>query len=111
MPKFDLPENFDFSKPTQWPEWKDQFDMFRIATKPDKEEQIVQISSVVYAIRRDAHARHIQIYKSFTFRDVADENPERNRNKEISPLCYTQEKYNPRKSQVQSEVRIPRRIS
>ena len=34
--------------------------MFRIATKPDKEEQIVQISSVVYAIGREAHTSHLR---------------------------------------------------
>ena len=58
MPKFNSPENFDFSRPAKWPEWKDQFYMFRIATKLDKEEQIVQISSVVYAMGREAHAMY-----------------------------------------------------
>ena len=74
MPNFNQPGNFDFSRPAKWLEWKDQFDLFRIATKLDKEQQIVQISSVVYAIGRKAHT----IYKSFTIGDVADENPERN---------------------------------
>ena len=73
MPKFNQPENLEFSRPAKWPAWKDPFDLFRIATKLDKEEQILQISSIVYDMGHEAHT----IYKSFTFGDVAGENPGR----------------------------------
>jgi len=53
MPEFNSPENFDFQGPAKWPEWQDQFDMFPIETKLEKEEQIVQISSVVSATGRE----------------------------------------------------------
>ena len=68
MPKFNPPESLDFSSPSQWQEWRDRFSLFRIATKLDKEEGVVQVSSLVYAMGREA----TNIYKSFTFGPVVD---------------------------------------
>ena len=60
----------------KWPEWKDHFDLFRSATKFDKEEGILQlqVSSVVNAMGSEAHS----IYNSFTYADVDGENPASN---------------------------------
>ena len=63
MAKFHPPENLDFSKPQEWSIWKTRFERFRIATKLQKEDEIVQVSSLIYAMGQQAE----QIYKSFTF--------------------------------------------
>ncbi|KAL7837467.1 hypothetical protein SRHO_G00271780 [Serrasalmus rhombeus] len=38
MAKFNPPENFYFSLPEQWPEWRQRFERYRIATKLNKED-------------------------------------------------------------------------
>ena len=63
MPKFAPPTNFSFDKPEEWPEWKQRFVRFRIATKLDKEEGAVQVSSLIYAMGSEAE----NIFRSFTF--------------------------------------------
>ena len=67
MAKFLPPENFDFTRQQEWPEWKERFLRYRIATKLDKEEQEVQIATLVYSIGRQAE----NIIKSFTFEEEA----------------------------------------
>ena len=70
VPTFKPPEYFDFTGPTKWPEWRDRFGMFRIATKLNKEEGTVQVSSLIYAMGREANAI---LYKSFTLGPFVDE--------------------------------------
>ena len=54
MAKFSPPETFDFSRPIAWPEWKERFLRFRSATKLNKEVGEVQVSSLIYAMGREA---------------------------------------------------------
>ena len=61
MPKFNPPDSFQFDKPADWPEWKQHFLRFRSATKLDRETPTVQVSSLVYAMGREAQ----KIYSSF----------------------------------------------
>ena len=61
MPKFNPPDCFLFDKPADWPEWKQRFLRFRTATKLDRETPAVQVSSLVYAMGREAE----KIYSSF----------------------------------------------
>ena len=69
MPKFNPPEPFEFSKPSNWPEWKQRFLRFRTATKLHKEEDEIQISSLIYAMGLQSE----NIFKSFVFTE--DEDP------------------------------------
>ena len=50
MAKFAPPESFDFSKPETWPEWKQRFLRFRLATKLNKEEEEVQVAALLYGM-------------------------------------------------------------
>ena len=68
MPKFNPPESFDFTKPSEWPEWKTRFERFRIATKLHKEDKEIQVSSLIYAMGMQAE----HIFKSFVFGDGED---------------------------------------
>ena len=68
MAKFPPPANFDFSRPTEWPEWKRRFQRFRIATKLNKEDGVVQVSSLIYAMGREAD----KIFSTFNFRAAAE---------------------------------------
>ena len=61
MPKFNPPDSFQFDKPADWPEWKQRFLRFRSATKLDRETSTVQVSSLVYAMGREAE----KIYSGF----------------------------------------------
>ena len=74
MPKFNAPEPMSFDAPAKWPEWKERFARFRIATKLHKEEGEIQVASLIYAMGRQAE----NIFKSFTFDpppDPTDANP------------------------------------
>lgn len=44
MLKVNPPENFEFSKPLKWPEWKQRFERYSTATKLKKEDYENQIS-------------------------------------------------------------------
>ena len=59
MLKLSHPERFDFSKPLNWPDWKQNFLRFQLATKLHKEEGTVQ-------------AGHV--FKSFTLAEGDDAN-------------------------------------
>ena len=65
MPKFNPPESFDFTNPSQWLEWKQRFGRFRTATKLKEEDGVVQVSSLIYAMEREAE----HIYNAFTFKE------------------------------------------
>lgn len=51
---FKPPSNFPFDNPSAWPDWKQRFLRYRIASKLNKEEQIVQVSSLIYSMGSDA---------------------------------------------------------
>ena len=68
MLKLSPPEKFDFSKLLDWPDWKQNFLRFRLATKLHKEEGTVQVSALIYTMGREAE----HVYKSFTLADGDD---------------------------------------
>ncbi|KAK3725621.1 hypothetical protein RRG08_043038 [Elysia crispata] len=70
MAKFHPPENFDFMRPTGWPEWRERFDRYRKASKLHKEDEDVQVSTLIYALGKEAD----KIFKTFTFTNAADAN-------------------------------------
>ena len=70
MAKFNLPENFDFGRPEQWPEWHQSFERYRIATKLNKEDGEVQVSTLIYALGKEAE----QVFNTFTFEEKEDKN-------------------------------------
>ena len=47
MSKLNPPETFDFSKPQLWEEWKKRFKRYRIASKLNKEDGEVQVSTII----------------------------------------------------------------
>lgn len=69
MAKFHPPESFCFEKPAEWPDWKKRFSRFRTATKLDKEDGPVQVSTLVYALGKEAE----NILSSFSYEDEEDE--------------------------------------
>ncbi|CAL1578766.1 unnamed protein product [Knipowitschia caucasica] len=68
MAKFNPPESFPFDRPTEWSDWKQRFQRFRVATKLNKEDGEVQVSSLIYAMGPEAE----NIFKAFTFAEDAD---------------------------------------
>ena len=68
MLKLSPPEKFDFSKPLNWPDWKQNLLRFQLAMKFDKEEGVVQVSTLIYTMGREAE----HVYKSFTLADGSD---------------------------------------
>ncbi len=69
MAKFNPPDCFPFDRPNEWADWKQRFQRFRSATKLDKEDGEVQVSSLIYAMGNEAE----HIFKSFTFNEEGDE--------------------------------------
>ena len=63
MPKFNPSEPMSFDAPAKWPEWKERFARFRIATKLHKNEGEIQVALLKYAMGKQAE----NIFKSFTF--------------------------------------------
>ena len=63
MPKFNPPEAMPFDAPSQWPEWRELFCRYRIATRLHKDGGDIQVSSLIYAMGRQAE----NIFKSFIF--------------------------------------------
>ena len=68
MSRFTPPENFNFGNAAEWPDWKERFSRFRMATKLSKDEGEVQISALIYAMGREAE----HIFKSFVFDNEDD---------------------------------------
>ena len=69
MAKFNSPTNFSFDQPAEWPDWKQRFVRFRTATKLDKEDGAVQVSSLIYAMGSESE----NVFRSFTFAEEGDE--------------------------------------
>ena len=72
MLKINSPENFEFTKPQLWPEWKQRFTRYRIATKLKKEDNEIQISMLIYSMGKQAE----HVYKSFTLEEEGKEDYE-----------------------------------
>ena len=52
-----------FDAPSQWLEWRGRFCRYRIATRLHKDDGDIQVSSLIYAMGRQAE----NIFKSFRF--------------------------------------------
>lgn len=76
MPGFKPPENFDFSKPNEWPDWRKRFSRFRIATELHKKDADVQVSQLLY-IMGEPTAENI--YDTFIWAPAANGNAAENR--------------------------------
>lgn len=63
MAKFTLPKQIDFSKPEVWPDWKQRFSRYRVASLLTEEDEVVQVNALIYSIGPEAE----HIFKSFTF--------------------------------------------
>ena len=51
MSQIEPPDPLDFAKAdTRWPDWKRQFERYRIATKLLKEDEDIQISTLLYTM-------------------------------------------------------------
>ncbi|KAK7098381.1 hypothetical protein V1264_002692 [Littorina saxatilis] len=66
---FKLPEPLDFGRPDQWLTWRKRFERYRVASKLDKEQFSVQVSSLIYAMGIQAE----QIYEQFEYDEDNDE--------------------------------------
>ena len=64
--RFNPPESFNFGNPSEWPEWKQRFLRFQEATKLGKEDESVQISTLIYVMGKEAE----HVFKSFVFEDA-----------------------------------------
>ena len=58
---FKPPTDFDFSKPEQWPTWRQRFLRYRTASKLERESLDVQTSALIYSMGVDAD----KIYNTF----------------------------------------------
>ncbi|KAK5865998.1 hypothetical protein PBY51_020220 [Eleginops maclovinus] len=73
MAKFGPPEQFDFTRPGEWPVWRRRFDRFRAASKLNKENCEVQVNALLYSMGKEAEP----IYESFVYtEDDESDNPE-----------------------------------
>ena len=55
-------QSFEFTKPEQWPTWRQRFSRYRIASKLDKESFDIQVNSLLYAMGSESE----KIYSRFT---------------------------------------------
>ncbi|KAL6482004.1 hypothetical protein MHYP_G00100840 [Metynnis hypsauchen] len=63
MAKFNPPSEFKFDRPADWPEWKQRFSRYRLATKLSKDNGEIQVSSLIYSMGSEAE----KIFSSFHF--------------------------------------------
>lgn len=68
MAKFNPPEKLDFTRPEQWPEWRQRFQRYRMATKLNLEDGDVQVSTLIYALGKEAE----QVFNTFVFTEDED---------------------------------------
>ena len=67
--RFPPPESFNFERPSEWPEWKERFTRYRLASKLHKDTDDVQISALIYSMGRQGE----HIFKSLVFAEEGDE--------------------------------------
>ena len=44
------PENFDFSKPDDWPKWRQRFERFHMASGLSQKDEPNQINTLIYSM-------------------------------------------------------------
>lgn len=70
MVKFSPPENVDFICAKQWPEWLQQFQGYRAATKLNLETGEVQVSTLLYPLGKEAeHVNNTFVISGGPFSD------------------------------------------
>lgn len=74
--KINPPEALDFSRPDAWPQWKQRYERYRLCSKLNTEEGLIQVSNLIYVMGGDAE----KIYASFAYENVNPPliNPENN---------------------------------
>lgn len=70
MAKLTPPEQFDFSKLEAWPDWKQRFARYRVASQLTEDDETVQVNALIYSMGVEAE----HIFRSFTFANAGDEN-------------------------------------
>ena len=73
MAKFHPPDAFDFTRPEQWSEWRQHFQRYRLATKLNLEDGAVQVSTLLYALSKEAE----QVFNTLTFEEPDKDYDER----------------------------------
>ncbi|XP_065180108.1 uncharacterized protein K02A2.6-like [Sycon ciliatum] len=68
MARFQPPGTFDFADPTQWDDWLERFRQFRKVTKLHKEDEDVQVATLLYTMGPQATT----VFKQLTFADAGD---------------------------------------
>ena len=48
------PEAFNFRKPDEWQKWLKRFEQFRLASGLSKEDELRQVSTLLYCMREEA---------------------------------------------------------
>ena len=64
-----VPDQFDFTKPSQWPTWLQRFERFRTASKLSADPQPRQVDGLIYMMGEKAE----DIFKSFKLLDEDSE--------------------------------------
>ena len=67
---FKPPEKFNFHQPAGWPEWRERFLRFRVASKLNKEDGEIRVSSLIYSIGYDAE----RVFSQFNLSEEESEN-------------------------------------
>ena len=62
---FKAPDSFDFSNPSDWPQWRDRWTRFNMASKLYNDPQEVQVSALIYSMGPAAE----QLLNSFNMRE------------------------------------------
>ena len=66
MPSFKPPKQFNFREPQGWPEWRSQFQRFRMANELTDKSGEVQVSSLIYSMGPEAE----KIFTQFGLADA-----------------------------------------
>ena len=99
MVKFLAPQQFNFAKPEDWPDWKQSFSRYRVTTKLNKEPVDVQVSALIYSMGPEAE----QIYESF---DLADDDNEENDTDYDCVLRLFDEHFVPKRNRIFERARF-----
>ena len=54
--KLELPGQFNFSKPDEWPKWRKHFEQFRSASKLSAEADLQQVNTLLYCLGEEAES-------------------------------------------------------
>ena len=76
MPQFQPPPHLHFNKPSEWPRWRETFLRYRRCSKLDKEQEEIQIDSLIYSMGPKAEGLFKQLSmteaESTSFETVLD---------------------------------------